>query len=89
MGKNYFVFENTELISAKDEETFILNFHILYMYIKKISVCEEYKDLNIRHLKLLDVFIFEYNNIKLDIVFWYLFKSVKDSLLEVEATFTK
>ncbi len=77
-------FENTELISAKDEETFILNFHILYMYIKKISVCEEYKDLNIRHLKLLDVFIFEYNNIKLDIVFWYLFKSVKDSLLEVK-----
>lgn len=54
------------------------------MYIKKISVCEEYKDLNIRHLKLLDVFIFEYNNIKLDIVFWYLFKSVKDSLLEVK-----
>lgn len=76
-------FENTALISAKDEETFVLNFHVLYMFIKKLSVCEEYRDLNIRHLKLLDIFVFEYDKIKLDLVFWYLFKSVKDDLLKV------
>lgn len=77
-------FENTALISAKDEETFVLSFHVLYMFIKKLSVCEEYRDLNIRHLKLLDIFVFEYDKIKLDLVFWYLFKSVKDDLLTVK-----
>lgn len=77
-------FENTALISAKDEKTFVLSFHVLYMFIKKLSVCEEYRDLNIRHLKLLDIFVFEYDKIKLDLVFWYLFKSVKDDLLKVK-----
>ncbi len=77
-------FENTSLMSSKNEKEFILNFHILYMGIKKLSLCEEYRDLNIRHLKLLDIFIFDYDTIKLDIVFFYLFKSVKEKLLEVE-----
>jgi hypothetical protein len=77
-------FENTPIISAKNEESFIVNFHLLYMFIKKLSVCEEYRDLNIRHLKLLDIFILEYGNIKLDLVFWYLFKSVKAELLKVK-----
>lgn len=77
-------FEKTSLITSKTEKDFILNFHILYMYIKKLSVCEEYRDLNTRHLKLLDIFIFEYDNIKLDIVFWYLFKSVKNNFLSIE-----
>ena len=54
------------------------------MYIKKLSLCEEYQDLNTRHLKLLDIFVFEYNKIKLDIIFWYLFKSVKNDLLKVK-----
>ena len=76
-------FENTELISSKDEKCFILNFYLLYMYIKRLSVCEEYRDLNIRHLKLLDIFVFEYENIKLDLIFLYLFKSVKNNLLKV------
>lgn len=77
-------FENTSLINSKNEASFVLNFHILYMFIKKLSVCEEYRDLNTRHLKLLDIFIFEYDSIKLDLVFWYLFKSVKDKLLKVK-----
>ncbi len=77
-------FEDTPLISSKDEQSFVLNFQLLYMFIKKLSVCEEYRDLNIRHLKLLDIFIFEYGSIKLDLIFWYLFRSVKNNLLEVK-----
>ena len=45
-------FENTPLISSKNEENFIVNFHVLYMFIKKLSLCEEYSDLNTRHLFL-------------------------------------
>ncbi len=74
-------FEQTPLISANNEKDLILNFHILYMSIKKMTLCEEYGDLNIRHLKLLDIFIFNYDTIKLDIIFLYLFKSVKGELL--------
>jgi hypothetical protein len=77
-------FENTPLISSEDEESFVLNFHVLYMFIKKLSLCEEYRDLNTRHLKLLDIFVFEYGKLKLDLVFWYLFKSVKDDLLKAK-----
>ncbi len=77
-------FENTPLISSENEENFVVNFHVLYMFIKKLSLCEEYRDLNTRHLKLLDIFVFEYGKLKLDLVFWYLFKSVKDDLLKVK-----
>lgn len=77
-------FENTSLISSEDEESFVVNFHVLYMFIKKLSLCEEYRDLNTRHLKLLDIFVFEYGKLKLDLVFWYLFKSVKDDLLKAK-----
>lgn len=77
-------FENTFFMSSIDESSFIVNFHLLYMYIKKLSLCEEYIDLNTRHLKLLDIFVFEYGKLKLDLVFWYLFKSVKDDLLKVK-----
>lgn len=78
-----FHFDNTPLFSSDTEYDLVINYHIFYMYVKKLSVCEEYRDLNTRHLKLLDIFVFEYENIKLDIVFWYLFKSVKDCLLNV------
>lgn len=77
-------FENTPLISSENEEIFVVNFHVLYMFIKKLSLCEEYRDLNTRHLKLLDIFVFEYGKLKLDLVFWYLFKSVKDDLLKAK-----
>ena len=77
-------FENTSLISSEDEENFVVNFHVLYMFIKKLSLCEEYRDLNTRHIKLLDIFVFEYGELKLDLVFWYLFKSVKDELLNTK-----
>lgn len=77
-------FENTSLISSEDEEIFVVNFHVLYMFIKKLSLCEEYRDLNTRHLKLLDIFVFEYGKLKIDLVFWYLFKSVKDDLLKAK-----
>ena len=77
-------FENTSLISSEDEESFVVNFHVLYMFIKKLSLCEEYRDLNTRHLKLLDIFVFEYGKLKLDLVFWYLFKFVKDDLLKAK-----
>ncbi len=77
-------FENTPLISSENEEIFIVNFHVLYMFIKKLSVCEEYRDLNTRHLKLLDIFVFEYGKLKLDLVFWYLFKTEKDELLKAK-----
>lgn len=77
-------FESTSLIKSADNEKFVLNSHVLYMFIKKLSVCEEYRDLNIRHLKLIDIFVFEHDKIKLDIVFWYLFKSVKRELLTVK-----
>lgn len=77
-------FENTSLISSEDEESFVVNFHVLYMFIKNLSLCEEYRDLNTRHLKLLDIFVFEYGKLKIDLVFWYLFKSVKDDLLKAK-----
>ena len=77
-------FESTPLISSEDEEKFVVNFHILYMFIKKLSLCEEYRDLNTRHIKLLDIFDFEYDKLKLDLVFWYLFKSVKVELLKAK-----
>lgn len=77
-------FENTPLISSEDEESFVVNFHVLYMSIKKLSLCEEYRDLNTRHVKLLDIFVFEYDKLKLDLVFWYLFKSVKVELLKAK-----
>jgi len=77
-------FENTPLITSENEKDFVVNFHVLYMFIKKLSLCEEYRDLNTRHLKLLDIFVFEYEKLKLDLVFWYLFKSVKDELLRVK-----
>lgn len=77
-------FENTSLISSENEENFVVNFHVLYMFIKKLSLCEEYRDLNTRHLKLLDIFVFEYGKLKLDLVFWYLFKPVKDDLLKAK-----
>lgn len=77
-------FENTPLISSENEEIFIVNVHVLYMFIKKLSVCEEYRDLNTRHLKLLDIFVFEYGKLKLDLVFWYLFKTEKDELLKAK-----
>lgn len=77
-------FENTPLISSEDEENFVVKFHVLYKFIKKLSLCEEYRDLNTRHLKLLDIFVFEYGKLKLDLVFWYLFKSVKDDLLKAK-----
>lgn len=77
-------FENTSLISSVDEENFVVNFYVLYMFIKKLSLCEEYRDLNTRHLKLLDIFVFEYGKLKLDLVFLYLFKSVKDDLLKTK-----
>jgi hypothetical protein len=77
-------FENTSLISSEDEECFVVNFHVLYMFVKKLSLCEEYRDLNSRHLKLLDIFVFEYGKLKLDLVFWYWFKSVKYDLLNAK-----
>lgn len=77
-------FENTPLVTSKNEENFVVNFHVFYMFIKKLSLCEEYRDLNTRHLKLLDIFVFEYGVLKLDLVFWYLFKSVKDDLLKAK-----
>lgn len=43
-------FENTSLISSEDEKSFVVNFHVLFMFIKKLSLCEEYRDLNTRHL---------------------------------------
>lgn len=45
-------FENTTLISSEDEENFVVNFHVLYMFIKKLSLCVEYRDLNTIHLFL-------------------------------------
>jgi hypothetical protein len=76
-------FENSELLSSESENEFILNFHLLYMYIKKLSVCLEYQDLNIRHLKLLDIFVFEFGRVKLDLLFFYIFKINKNSLLDI------
>lgn len=42
-------FESTTLISSKNEENFVVNFHVLYMFIKKLSLCGEYRNLNARH----------------------------------------
>jgi hypothetical protein len=76
-------FEQSELISSIDEHEFILNFHILYMYIKKLSVCLEYQDLNTRHLRLLDIFVFEFGRVKLDLLFYYIFNPNKKHLLNI------
>ncbi|MBL32161.1 MAG: hypothetical protein CMP62_05520 [Flavobacteriales bacterium] len=75
-------FEQIDLISSKDESEFILNFHILFMYIKKYTICEEYRDLNMRQLDLTELFIVEHDTISLDILFNYFFDSVKDKLLD-------
>lgn len=77
-------FDSTDIISSSNDSEFILRFHLLYMYLKKLSVCEEYRDLNIRHLKLLDIFVFDSDYISLDLLFWYIFKDVEKELLEVE-----
>jgi hypothetical protein len=76
-------FEQSELMSSENENDFILNFHFLYMYIKKVSVCLEYQDLNIRHLRLLDIFVFEFGRVKLDLLFYYIFQPNKVSLLDI------
>ena len=76
-------FESTPLMSSSSDKGFVVNFHVLYMFIKKLSICYEYQDLNIRHLKLLDIFIFEHDSVKLDLIFEYLFKPKKQELLEV------
>ena len=76
-------FENTPLMSSSSDKGFVVNFHVLFMFIKKLSICYEYQDLNIRHLKLLDIFIFEHDSVKLDLIFEYLFKPKKEELLEV------
>lgn len=78
-------FEHTTLMRANDEKAFLEAYHVLYMYIKKLSICEEYRDLNIRHLKLLDIFVFGSDIIQLDIIFWYLFREVKEDLLKQTA----
>ena len=78
-------FEHTTLMKANDEKAFLEAYHVLYMYIKKLSICEEYRDLNIRHLKLLDIFVFGNDIIQLDIIFWYLFREVKEDLLKQTA----
>ncbi len=75
--------ENTPLMSSLSEKEFIVSFHVLFMFIKKLSICYEYQDLNIRHLKLLDIFIFEHDTVKLDLIFEYLFKPKKEFLLEI------
>ena len=75
--------ENTPLMSSTSDKEFIVSFHVLFMFIKKLSICYEYQDLNIRHLKLLDIFIFEHDSVKLDLIFEYLFKPKKEDLLEV------
>lgn len=76
-------FESTSLMSSSSDKGFVVNFHVLFMFIKKLSICYEYQDLNIRHLKLLDIFIFEHDSVKLDLIFEYLFKPKKEELLEV------
>ena len=75
--------ENTPLMSSTSDKEFIVSFHVLFMFIKKLSICYEYQDLNIRHLKLLDIFIFEHDSVKLDLIFEYLFKPKKEDLLEI------
>ena len=76
-------FENTPLMSSTTDEEFIVSFHVLYMFFKKLDVCYEYQDLNIRQLKLSDIFIFEHESVKLDLIFEYLFKPKKEDLMEV------
>ena len=76
-------FEKSPLIQSDTETNFIIHFQVLYSYFGHINNCLEYNDLNIRHLKLLDVFIFEFDSIKLDLLFQYLFKPIKNNLLEV------
>ena len=61
-------FENTPLMSSTTEEGFVVGFHVLFMFFKKLDVCYEYQDLNIRHLKLLDIFVFEHDSVKLDLI---------------------
>tara|TARA_B100001250_G_scaffold144171_1_gene123425 strand:+ start:30525 stop:32540 length:2016 start_codon:yes stop_codon:yes gene_type:complete len=75
--------ENTPLMSSTSDKEFIVSFHVLFMFMKKLSICYEYQDLNIRHLKLLDIFIFEHDSVKLDLIFEYLFKPKKEDLLEI------
>ena len=76
-------FEKSPLIQSDSETNFIIHFQVLYSYFGHINNCLEYNDLNIRHLKLLDIFIFEFDSIKLDLLFHYLFNPIKNKLLEV------
>ena len=68
------------LMGAQSEEEFLLRFHEVYMVLRKIELTEEYRDLNIRYLKLPEIFIFEQGKVKLDLIFYYHFKD-KEALL--------
>lgn len=77
-------FDSTLIMCSTDDKDFVSNFCCLYLFNKKMNLCEEYRDLNIRHLSLLDIFIFEHETVKLDLLFQYLFKPTKEELLEVD-----
>tara|TARA_Y100000589_G_scaffold178073_1_gene168700 strand:- start:3054 stop:5078 length:2025 start_codon:yes stop_codon:yes gene_type:complete len=76
-------FENTPLMSSTNDKEFVVSFHVLFMFFKKLAISYEYQDLNIRHLKLSDIFVFEHESVKLDLIFEYLFKPKKEDLMEV------
>lgn len=77
-------FDATELMTSVDLVAFIKEYHILYAYAKQIDLCDEYRDLNLRHLKMCDCFIIEQEVIKLDILFYKLFAPVYRQLLDAE-----
>ncbi|MGL5624092.1 AlwI family type II restriction endonuclease, partial [Cetobacterium sp.] len=80
-------FENTELLKSKTEKELLKNYCYLYYYGIRLSNLMEYKDLNLRYIKITDIFFVEGNNIKLEVVPYYYFKSciinlIKEPLLE-------
>lgn len=74
-------FESTKLMSSKNIYEFTFNFAVLFAFGGRLANLEEYKDLNIRYIRLTDIFTIENNQIELDILPKYIFKQWKNSLL--------
>lgn len=82
--ENIEFFESLDLMQSKNKKDFLIEFHVLYKYLTKHVNIEEYEDLNFRHLKLCDLFIMDYQSVKLKIHFKYFFEAVKDELLKAD-----
>ncbi len=75
-------FESSRLMKSKDIQEFTFNYAVLFAFGGRLANLEEYKDLNLRYIKLTDIFIIENNQVELDLLPKYIFKQWKNLLLD-------